>query len=52
MTEEDIMRVFFEFHNNEIINQNTNVTFIVIMLKKNQIRKISNFKLISLVTSL
>ena len=33
---EDLMRVFLEFHNNEIINQSTNATFIALVPKKSQ----------------
>ena len=46
------MRVFLEFHTNGIINQNTNATFIALVPKKSQTFKISDFKPISLVTSL
>ena len=31
---EDLMRVFLEFHTNEIINQSTNATFIALVPKK------------------
>ena len=48
----DLLRVFLEFHNNGIINQSTNVTFIVLVPKKSQTSRISNYKPISLVTNL
>ena len=44
--------VFVEFHSNRIINQNTNVTFIAFVPKKSESTKISDFRPISLVTSL
>ncbi|RVX21544.1 putative ribonuclease H protein [Vitis vinifera] len=47
---EDLVRVFAEFHNSEIINQNTNASFIVLLPKKSQSKKISDFKPISLIT--
>ena len=49
---EDLMRVFLEFHTNGIINQSTNATFIALVPKKIQTFKISNYRPISLVTSL
>ncbi|KAJ9685197.1 hypothetical protein PVL29_017290 [Vitis rotundifolia] len=49
---EDLMRVFLEFHTNGIINQSTNATFIAMVPKKSQTLKISNYRPISLVTSL
>ena len=49
---EDLMRVFLEFHTNGIINQSTNATFIALVPKKSQTFKISDFRPISLVTSL
>ena len=52
MIKEDLVRVFLEFHNNGVINQSTNATFIALVPKKSQTIKISNFKLVSLVTSL
>ena len=52
MIEDDRLRVFLKFHNNGVINQSTNATFIVLWPKKSQISKISEFKPISLVTSL
>ena len=45
------MRVFLEFHNNGVINQSTNATFIALVPKKSQTFKISDFIPISLVTS-
>ncbi|KAJ9695822.1 hypothetical protein PVL29_011012 [Vitis rotundifolia] len=49
---EDLMRMFLEFHTNGIINQSTNATFMAIVPKKSQTLKISNYRPISLVTSL
>ena len=49
---ENLMRVFLEFHTNEIINQSTNATFIAMVPKKSQTFKISDYRPISLVTSL
>ncbi|RVW35158.1 Transposon TX1 uncharacterized 149 kDa protein [Vitis vinifera] len=49
---EDLMRVFLEFHTNGIINKSTNATFIAMVPKKSQTFKISNYRPISLVTSL
>ncbi|WJZ84256.1 hypothetical protein VitviT2T_003869 [Vitis vinifera] len=49
---EDLIRVFLEFHTNEIINQSTNATFIALVPKKSQTFKISDYIPISLVTSL
>ena len=46
------MRVFLKFHTNGIINQSTSATFIALVPKKNQTFKISDYKPISLVTSL
>ena len=48
----DLLRVFLEFHNNGIINQSTNATFIVLVPKKSQTSGISNYRPITLVTSL
>ncbi|RVW46854.1 Transposon TX1 uncharacterized 149 kDa protein [Vitis vinifera] len=50
--EEDLMRVFLEFHTNGVINQSTNATFIALVPKKSQSFKISDYRPISLVTSL
>lgn len=44
--------MFLEFHNNGIINQSTNATFIALVLKKSQTNMISDYRPISLVTSL
>lgn len=52
MIKEDLPRVFLEFHIIKGINQSTNTTFIALVLKKRQTDKISNLRLISLVTSL
>ncbi|RVW91061.1 Transposon TX1 uncharacterized 149 kDa protein [Vitis vinifera] len=49
---EDLVRVFAEFHNSRIINQNTNTSFIVLLPKKSQSKKISDFRPISLITCL
>ena len=46
------MRVFAEFHRSGIINQSTNASFIVLLPKKSMSKKISNFRPISLITSL
>ena len=52
MIKEDLVRVFVEFHRSGIINQSTNASFIVLLPKKSMTKKISNFRLISLITSL
>ena len=52
MIKEDLLRAFSKFHNNGIINQSTEATFIAFMPKKSRTNKISNFKPISLVISL
>ncbi|RVW70240.1 Transposon TX1 uncharacterized 149 kDa protein [Vitis vinifera] len=49
---EDLMRVFTEFHRSGIINQSTNASFIVLLPKKSLTKKISDFRPISLITSL
>ncbi|WKA01908.1 hypothetical protein VitviT2T_020160 [Vitis vinifera] len=49
---EDLVRVFVEFHKNGIINQSINASFIVLLPKKSLTKKISDFKPISLITSL
>ncbi|RVW92960.1 Transposon TX1 uncharacterized 149 kDa protein [Vitis vinifera] len=49
---EDLMRVFLEFHTKGVINQSTNATFIAMVPKKSQTFKISDYRPISLVTSL
>ena len=46
------MRVYLEFHDNGIINQSTNATFISLVPKKSQTNKILDFKLVNLGTSL
>ena len=46
--DEDLVRVFAEFHGSGIIN----VSFIVLLTKKSPTKKISNFRPISLITSL
>ena len=52
VVKEDLVRVFVEFHRSGIINQNTNASFIVLLPKKSLTKKISNFRPISLITSL
>ena len=49
---EDLVRVFAEFHRNWIIDQSTNASFIVLLPKKIQTKKISDFRPISLITCL
>ena len=49
---DDLVRVFAEFHRSGIINQSTNASFIVLLPKKSLTKKISNFRPISLITSL
>ncbi|RVW49587.1 Transposon TX1 uncharacterized 149 kDa protein [Vitis vinifera] len=49
---EDLVRVFVEFHRSGIINQSTNASFIVLLPKKSMSRRISDFRPISLITSL
>ncbi|RVX20266.1 Transposon TX1 uncharacterized 149 kDa protein [Vitis vinifera] len=49
---EDLVRVFAEFHSSGIINQSTNASFIVLLPKKSQTKKISDFRPISLITCL
>ena len=49
---DDLVRVFVEFHSSGIINQNTNASFMVLLPKKSQSKKISDFRPISLITSL
>ena len=49
---EDLVRVFAKFHKSGIINQSTNASFIVLLPKKNMTKKISDFRPISLITSL
>ena len=46
------MRVFAEFHRSGIINQSTNASFIVLLPKKSLTKKISDFRPISLITTL
>ena len=46
------MKVFQEFHSRGIVNQSTNATFIALVPKRSQTSKISDFRPISLVTSL
>ncbi|RVW25448.1 Transposon TX1 uncharacterized 149 kDa protein [Vitis vinifera] len=49
---EDLVRMFAEFHKNRIINQSTNASFIVLLPKKSMSKKISDYRPISLITSL
>ncbi|RVW35851.1 Transposon TX1 uncharacterized 149 kDa protein [Vitis vinifera] len=49
---EDLVRVFAEFHRSGIINQSTNASFIVLIPKKSLPKRISDFRPISLITSL
>nr|CAN66499.1 hypothetical protein VITISV_010636 [Vitis vinifera] len=49
---EELVRVFAEFHRSGIINQSTNASFIVLLPKKSLTKKISDFRPISLITSL
>ncbi|RVW25092.1 Transposon TX1 uncharacterized 149 kDa protein [Vitis vinifera] len=49
---EELVRVFAEFHRSGIINQSTNASFIVLLPKKSLSKRISNFRPISLITSL
>lgn len=37
---DDVLRVFLEFHDNGIINEITNATFIALMLKKSSTSRI------------
>ena len=43
MIKEDLVRVFSNFHKSEVINQSTNATFIVLVPKKSQSKKIFDF---------
>ena len=49
---EDLVRVFAEFHRSGIINQSTNASFIVLLPKKSISKRISDYRPISLITSL
>ncbi|RVX01391.1 LINE-1 retrotransposable element ORF2 protein [Vitis vinifera] len=49
---EELVRVFAEFHRSRIINQSTNASFIVLLPKKSLSKRISDFRPISLITSL
>nr|CAN70698.1 hypothetical protein VITISV_029728 [Vitis vinifera] len=48
----DLVRVFAEFHKSGIINQSTNASFIVLLPKKSMSKKISDYRPISLITSI
>ena len=52
MIKEDLARVFLEFHNNRVINQSINATFIGLVPKKSQTIEILDFTPIILTTSL
>ncbi|RVW90228.1 hypothetical protein CK203_036785 [Vitis vinifera] len=52
VVKEDLLNVFSKFHNNEIINQSINATFIALVLKKSLSRRTLDFRPISLVTNL
>ena len=52
MSKEALVRVFLEFHNNVVINQSTNSTFIALVPKKSQTNKILDLRPISMVSSL
>ena len=52
MIKEDLIKVFHEFYSSGIINQSTNAIVIALVPKKSQTLKISDFRPISLVTSL
>ncbi|RVX09479.1 Transposon TX1 uncharacterized 149 kDa protein [Vitis vinifera] len=49
---EELVRVFAEFHRSGIINQSTNASFIILLPKKSLSKRISDFRPISLITSL
>ena len=49
---DDLVRVFAEFHRSGIINQSTNTSFIVLLPKKSMSKRISDYRPISLITSL
>ena len=49
---ENLVRVFDEFHRSGIINQSTNASCIVLLPKKSMTKKISDYRPISLITSL
>ena len=51
MIKDDLLRVFLEFHNNRIINQSTNATFIALVPKKSQTSRILDYRPIKLVYS-
>ena len=46
------MKVFSEFHRSGVVNQSTNATFIALVPKKSQTKRMSNFRPINLVTCL
>ena len=45
------MKVFLEFHNNGVINNSTNATFIALAPKGNNMSTVVDFRPISLTTS-
>ena len=52
MIKDNLVRVFAVFHRSRIFNQSTNATFIALVPKKSQVEKVSDFRLISLITCL
>lgn len=48
---EDLTKVFLEFHNNGVINNSTNATFIALAPKGNNMSTVVDFRPISLTTS-
>ena len=49
---EDLIRVFLEFHRSGVSNQSTNATFIALVPKKSQTKRMFDFRPINLVTCL
>lgn len=52
IVKEDLMEVFNEFYERGTLNKSTNATFIVLVPKKEEVKEFSNFRPISLVSSL
>ena len=46
------MRVFSGFHRSEIVNKNMNATFIALVPKKSQTKRMSDFRPINLIPCL